>query len=121
MTELIKEIIKRDGLDKKCRNASRINKRRYICSLLHKKGHHCSDIGKLFNLDRTTIIYSIKKYDELIEVKDKMLQVDIEEYQRLFSDLPPLKHNWRKDVVSANTLEDLTIIKLRLKNNLYDN
>ncbi len=121
MTELIKEVIERDGLDKRCRNASRINKRRYICSLLHRKGYHHSDIGKLFNLDRTTIIYSIKKYNELIDIKDKLLQVDIEEYQRLFSDLPPLKHNLHKDIRKADSLEDLAIIKLRLKNNLYDN
>ena len=122
MEDLIKSIIKKDGLSKKCRAAHLVNKRIYLFNFLRNNGYSFKQIGNLFNLDHTTVIHGIKRYNALSETKDAMLQVDTERYVNLLKDVKAavINYNLEKDVRKATTVRDLDIIKRRLTNNLYE-
>ena len=122
MEDLIKSIIKKDGLAKKCRTVDVVNKRIYLFNFLRNNGYTFNVIGNLFNLDHTTVMHGIKRYKELSETKDAMLQVDTERYADLLKDVKAavINYNLEKDVRKATTVRDLDIIKRRLTNNLYE-
>ena len=122
MEELIKSIIKKDGLSKKCRTVDVVNKRIYLFNFLRNNGYTFNVIGNLFNLDHTTVIHGIKRYKELNATNDAMLQVDTERYVNLLKDVKAavINYNLEKDVRKATTVRDLDIIKRRLTNNLYE-
>ena len=121
MEELIKQVIEKDGLDKKGRHAPLVNKRIYLYYIMRKHGMPFQKIGSFFNRDHPTVIHGIKRYEALKNSKDAMLKVDIEEYEEIFSEIPVPKktYNLEKDVRKATTINDLDIIKRRLNNNLY--
>ena len=122
MEDLIKSIIKKDGLAKKCRTVDVVNKRIYLFNFLRNNGYTFNVIGNLFNLDHTTVIHGIKRYKELNATNDAMLQVDTERYVNLLKDVKAavINYNLEKDVRKATTVRDLDIIKRRLTNNLYE-
>ena len=122
MEDLIKSIIKKDGLAKKCRTVDVVNKRIYLFNFLRNNGYTFNVIGNLFNLDHTTVIHGIKRYKELSSTNDAMLQVDTERYVNLLKDVKAavINYNLEKDVRKATTVRDLDIIKRRLTNNLYE-
>ena len=122
MEDLIKSIIKKDGLAKKCRTVDVVNKRIYLFNFLRNNGYTFNVIGNLFNLDHTTVIHGIKRYKELSATNDAMLQVDTERYVGLLKDVKAavINYNLEKDVRKATTVRDLDIIKRRLTNNLYE-
>ena len=122
MEDLIKSIIKKDGLAKKCRTVDVVNKRIYLFNFLRNNGYTFNVIGNLFNLDHTTVMHGIKRYKELNATNDAMLQVDTERYADLLKDVKAAvrKYNLEKDVRKATTVRDLDIIKRRLTNNLYE-
>ena len=122
MEDLIKSIIKKDGLAKKCRTVDVVNKRIYLFNFLRNNGYTFNVIGNLFNLDHTTVIHGIKRYKELNATNDAMLQVDTEHYVDKLKDVKAavINYNLEKDVRKATTVRDLDIIKRRLTNNLYE-
>ena len=122
MEDLIKDIIKKDELTRKCRLPHMVNKRIFLFNFLRNNGYGFKEIGNLFNLDHTTVMHGIKRYKELSETKDAMLQVDTERYADLLKDVKAavINYNLEKDVRKATTVRDLDIIKRRLTNNLYE-
>ena len=122
MEELIKSIIKKDGLSKKCRAAHLVNKRIYLFNFLRNNGYSFKQIGNLFNLGHATVIHGIKRYNALNVTNDAMLQVDTEHYVDKLKDVKAavIKYNLEKDIRKATTVRDLDIIKRRLTNNLYE-
>lgn len=122
MEELIKSIIKKDGLSKKCRAAHLVNKRIYLFNFLRNNGYGFKEIGDLFNLGHATVIHGIKRYNALSATNDAMLQVDTEHYVDKLKDVKAavINYNLEKDVRKATTVRDLDIIKRRLTNNLYE-
>ena len=122
MEELIKSIIKKDGLAKKCRAAHLVNKRIYLFNFLRNNGYSFKQIGNLFNLGHATVIHGIKRYNALNATNDAMLQVDTEHYVDKLKDVKAavINYNLEKDVRKATTVRDLDIIKRRLTNNLYE-
>ena len=122
MEDLIKSIIKKDGLSKKCRAAHLVNKRIYLFNFLRNNGYSFKQIGNLFNLGHATVIHGIKRYNALSATNDAMLQVDTEHYVDKLKDVKAavINYNLEKDVRKATTVRDLDIIKRRLTNNLYE-
>ena len=122
MEDLIKSIIKKDGLAKKCRLPHMVNKRIFLFNFLRNKGYGFKEIGDLFNLGHATVIHGIKRYNALSETNDAMLRVDTERYADLLKDVKSAvkKYNLKKDVRKATTIYDLDIIKRRLENNMYN-
>ena len=121
MEDLIKQVIKKDGLDGKERFDYLNNKRMYLYYIMRRHGMIYEDIGKYFNRDHATVMHGVKRFEYLIEAKDQMLLTDIEYYQKLFADKDGIKkeYNLEEDVKNATTLGGLNIIKRRLENNLY--
>jgi hypothetical protein len=76
------------------------------------------DIGKMFGQHHATIIYGIKKYNQLRSINDKLLLLDIACYDGKFKVLKK-NYNLKNDILKATTIRDLDIIKSRTKNNLY--
>jgi len=122
MKDLIKQLIKKDGLDTTSRHAPLINRRRYMYTIMRKHGMNFEKIGSFFNRDHATVMHGIKRYKDLTKSNDAMLKVDTEEYEQIFGKIPVPKktYNLEKDVRKATTIADLDIIKRRLNNNLYD-
>jgi len=121
MEELIKELIKKDGLDGKERLEYLNNKRMYLYYIMRKHGMKLKKIASFFNRDHATIIHGIKRYKFLLNNNNEMLKVDTEEYEQVFSKIPMPKktYNLEEDVIKATTIGDLNIIKRRLDNNMY--
>jgi len=121
MKDLIKKLIKKDGLNTKSRNAPLINRRMYLYNLMRRHGMIYEDIGKYFDRDHATVMHGVRRFEYLIEAKDQMLLTDIKHYQKLFADKDGTKkkYNLEEDVKNATTLGGLNIIKRRLENNLY--
>ena len=122
MEDLIKSIIKKDGLAKKCRLPHIVHKRIFLFNFLRNNGYGFKRIADLFNMTHATVMHGIKRYNELKITNDAMLQVDIEHYVDKLKDVKAAvrKYNLEKDVRKATTVRDLDIIKRRLTNNLYE-
>ena len=122
MEDLIKSIIKKDGLDKACRKQILIHKRMYIFNFMRENGYKLKAIGNFFNLHHATVIHSLKKYNTLLIQNDYNLLIDIEDYENIFGHIPiPHKtRNLKSDIMLAHTIHDLYAIKRRLDNNLYE-
>lgn len=122
MEDLIKQVIKKDGLATKHRHVQLVNKRIYLYTIMRKHGMPYQKIGSFFNRNHATIIHGIKRYKDLTKYEDEMLKIDTEEYEQVFGKIPVPKktYNLEKDVKKATTIGDLNIIKRRIDNNLYE-
>lgn len=122
MEDLIKQVIKKDGLDGKERFDYLNNKRMYLYYIMRRHGMKLQKIASFFNRDHATIIHGIKRYKFLRKNKNEMLKIDTEEYEQVFGKIPVPKktYNLEKDVRKATTIGDLNIIKRRIDNNLYE-
>ena len=141
MVDLIKKIIKNDRLDKKCRKVSTVNKRMYLFNILRKQGLTLHQIGKMFKMHHATIIHGIKRYNELADSFDLLLEldttayrqilesesvykansfkIDTEEYRVILQNAPKTKYILEKEIFEAETMQELRTIKRKLYNNLY--
>ncbi len=118
MIEIVKELIKQDGLDQKNRRRDIINKRIYLWNYLRDNGLTFHQIGNLFAKDHATIIHGIRTYKNLSRVNDKDLHLDTE-YYRLLIEINKPEVNLRKEVAQAKNLVDLRNIQRRILNNIY--
>ena len=141
MVDLIKKIIKNDKLDKKCRKVTTVNKRMYLFNILRKQGLTLHQIGKMFKMHHATIIHGIKRYNELADSFDLLLEldttayrqilesesvykansfkIDTEEYRVILQNAPKNKYILEKEIFEAETMQELRTIKRKLYNNLY--
>ena len=118
MIELIKQIIKQDGLAEKNRKAEIIHRRIYLFRKLREDGHTLKGIGSLFNMNHATILHGLRLYQDLCDVNNKVFLHDIEYYKLLLSlELPEL--DLRKEIKEAKNLKDLRKIQARIKNKFY--
>jgi hypothetical protein len=121
MEDLIKNVeyfINKHKLKKRCRKPRYVHRRMYFWDLLRKSGMTYQDIGKMFGQHHATIIYGIKKYNQLRSINDKLLLLDIACYDGKFKVLKK-NYNLKNDILKATTIRDLDIIKSRTENNLY--
>ena len=118
MIELIKEIIKQDGLAAKNRKREIIHKRIYLFTKLRKDGYTLNGIGKLFNMHHATILHGLNTFQNLVDTNDKQFKMDTEYYELLLKNNKP-NLDLLSELKEAKNLVDLRIIQRRLKNKLY--
>ena len=121
MVDLIKEVIKKDGLKKRNSEQHIVHRRIFLFNLLRENGYTYAYIARLFNMNHATVLHGIKRYKDLLSLNDVRLQVDTERYAQKFEDIEEavIKYNLDKDVRKATTITDLNIIKRRLDNGMY--
>ena len=121
MVDLIKEVIKKDGLKKRNSEQHIVHRRIFLFNLLRENGYTYAYIARLFNMNHATVLHGIKRYKDLLSLNDVRLQVDTERYAQKFEDIEEavIKYNLDKDVRKATTITDLDIIKRRLDNGMY--
>lgn len=125
MEHLIKHIIKRDELNKPCRQRVKVHKRMFLFNLMREQNYNFQTIGKFFNKNHATVIHGIKSYHNLLECNDFNLMVDIEEYMDIFGiniaskEIEAYQKDITVDIKKATTIEHLYRIKRRLEKNYY--
>ena len=120
MVDLIKKIIQKDGLDKKCRKITTVNKRMYLFNELRNRGLTFYQIAEMFKMNHSTIIHGIKRYNQFTAALDVSLKLDTEVYRQLIENAPQQKYSLEKDILEAETLQELRTIKRKLYKNLYE-
>ena len=112
----IKKLIEQDELTLKRRERHLVNKRMFLFKLLKKKGFTVAEIGRLFNLHHSTIIYGIKKHEELLKLNDVYLKKDTLMYREyLYEKITDyVKSDLKDDILKAKSLEEFIEIKLRV-------
>ena len=123
MEDLIRNVeyfIEKDGLKKRCRKPCYTHRRMYFYSILRDAGLTYRAIAEMFGgYNHGTIIQQIARYKALRKMKDKLLLLDIADYDGKIQ-LYKKTYDQKKDILKATTITDLDIIKGRVKNNLYN-
>lgn len=83
MKEKIKMLIERDNLIEPNRRRDLVHKRAYIYHLLMEDGMRMVEIARIFKRHPSSIHHSVYKFKELLEINDKILLNDINEYDNL--------------------------------------
>lgn len=112
----IKNLIEQDGLTRKRRDRHLVHKRMFLFTLLKKKGFTVAEIGRLFNLHHSTIIYGIKKHEELLSLNDVCLKKDTTIYREyLYEKITDyVNSDLKGDILKAKSLEEFIEIKIRI-------
>ena len=121
---MIKELIEEHGLNTPSRKESLVYKRFIFWNYLRKMGMTLDDIGKLFNRLHSSIIYGIRKYDDLIMYDDfKRLAKSFEDEldsvlsvvnEEAIANLTEVE----LDIMNANNVHELWAVKKKLMNML---
>jgi hypothetical protein len=121
---MIKELIEEHGLNTPSRKESLVYKRFIFWNYLRKMGMTLDDIGKLFNRLHSSIIYGIRKYDDLIIYDDfKRLAKSFEDEldsvlsvvnEEAIANLTEVE----LDLMNANNVHELWAVKKKLMNML---
>jgi len=119
---MIKELIEEHGLNTPSRKESLVYKRFIFWNYLRKMGMTLEDIGKLFNRLHSSIIYGIRKYDDLIMYDDfKRLAKSFEDEldsvlsvvnEEAIANLTEVE----VDLMNANNVHELWAVKKKLMN-----
>ena len=121
MQDLINNVeyfIKKDGLKTKSRKPYFVHRRWYFYSVLRDAGVTYKSIAEMFEKNHASVIYGIRRYKQLRELKDKLLLLDIADYDGRIK-LYKKTYDLKTDILKATTIWDLEIIKGRTENNLY--
>lgn len=122
---MIKELIEEHGLNTPSRKESLVYKRFIFWNYLYKvMGMTLEDIGKEFNRNHSSVIYGIRKYNDLIMYDDfKKLAKEFE--QELDSVLSVVNEEAianltevELDLMNANNVHELWAVKKKLMNML---
>lgn len=121
---MIKELIEEHGLNTPSRKESLVYKRFIFWNYLRKMGMTLDDIGKLFNRLHSSIIYGIRKYDDLIMYDDfnrlaKSFEDELDSVlsvvnEEAIANLTEVE----VDLMNANNVHDLWAVKKKLMNML---
>lgn len=121
---MIKKIIEEHGLDTPSRKEELVYKRFVFWNYLRKMGMTLDDIGKLFNRLHSSIIYGIRKYDDLI-IYDDFKKIATEFEQEIDSILSVVNEEAISnlteieiDLMNANRVSDLWAVKKKLMDSL---
>ena len=121
---MIKELIEEHGLNTPSRKESLVYKRFIFWNYLRKMGMTLDDIGKLFNRLHSSIIYGIRKYDDLIMYDDfnrlaKSFEDELDSVlsvvnEEAIANLTEVEI----DLMNANNVHELWAVKKKLMNML---
>lgn len=121
---MIKELIEEHGLNTPSRKESLVYKRFIFWNYLRKMGMTLDDIGKLFNRLHSSIIYGIRKYDDLIMYDDfnrlaKSFEDELDSVlsvvnEEAIANLTEVE----VDLMNANNVHELWAVKKKLMNML---
>ena len=121
---MIKELIEEHGLNTPSRKESLVYKRFIFWNYLRKMGMTLDDIGKLFNRLHSSIIYGIRKYDDLIMYDDfnrlaKSFEDELDSVlsvvnEEAIANLTEVE----LDLMNANNVHELWAVKKKLMNML---
>jgi hypothetical protein len=123
MIDRIEQIIIDENLKEKTKYRYIVHKRWYLFILLRKHKIKYKRIGEMFNLNHSTIIYGISmgnfyenKMDELYLLDTLKLKNEFEGKEIIFE-----QRNLINDICNCKSMQELLLIKARLKNNQYLN
>jgi hypothetical protein len=116
----VKEVIRLEGLDQKDRRRHVIHARMYLMNLLRRHEIKLIEIGAMFNLDHSTVVHALNKYEELEYLNDKILIRDTKNLRDIFE----VKYSTPKfsivyDVNNATTQHDFRVIQSRMEQGVY--
>ena len=116
----VKEVIRLEGLDQKDRRRHVIHARMYLMNLLRRHEIKLIEIGRMFNLDHSTVVHALNKYEELEYLNDKILIRDTKNLRDIFE----VKYSTPKfsivyDVNNATTQHDFRVIQSRMEQGVY--
>jgi len=117
MEEVI-EYIKEHNLGSKDRYRNLTYRRFYIYHILREEGLTYDQIAKLFNRTHASIISGLKIHRDYTSIKDQLYEFLTAEERLKFEGFK-IERDLIKDIFSCDTLEQLKIIKIKLKNNGY--
>ena len=121
MEDLIKNVeyfIEKHELKTKCNRPYYTHRRMYFYSTLRDAGLSYQRIADIFGKNHATVMNGIKRYKQLRATNDKLLYLDIADYDGRFK-LHKKSYDLKKDILGATTVRDLDTIKGRVDNNLY--
>ena len=116
----VKEVISREGLDKKNRRRHIVHARFYLMSLLRKHEVKLKSIGEMFDMHHATVIHGLAKYEDLKGFNDRLLDEDTRHLQAVFEgkyEEPIFSIVY--DVNNAVTRYDWNVIRSRVENGIY--
>lgn len=122
---MIKKIIEEHGLDTPSRKEELVYKRFVFWNYLYKvMGITLEDIGKEFNRNHSSVIYGIRKYNDLI-IYDDFKKIASEFEQEIDSILSVVNEEAianlteiEIDLMNANRVSDLWAVKKKLMDRL---
>lgn len=116
----VKEVISREGLDKKDRRRHIVHARFYLMNLLRKHEVKLKSIGELFNMHHATVVHGINQYQDLKQMKDRLLDEDTRHLQAIFEGRykEPVFSVYY-DVCNAVTRHDFKVIQSRMEQGIY--
>lgn len=123
MIERIEQIIEEQDLREKCRTRYIVHRRWFLFGILRKHGIIYKRIGEMFNLNHSTILYGMAMADFYERQKDELYLLDTMELQKEFAGVEIVFHqrNLIDDIQNCKSMNELSIIQCRLKNNQYLN
>lgn len=122
---MIKKIIEEHGLDTPSRKEELVYKRFVFWNYLYKvMGMTLEEIGKEFNRNHSSVIYGIRKYNDLI-MYDDFKKIASEFEQEIDSILSVVNEEAianlteiEIDLMNANRVSDLWVVKKKLMSSL---
>lgn len=116
----VKEVIRLEGLDQKDRRRHIVHSRMYLMNLLRRHEVKLTEIGRLFNLNHSTVVHALISYEELTSLKDCILDSNIKHLKDIFEvrySVP--KFSVVYDVNNAVTRHDFLVIQSRMEQGVY--
>lgn len=123
MIERIEEIIEEQNLKEKSRYRHLVHRRWFLFGILRKHGIIYRRIGEMFSLNHSTVLYGLAMADFYERQQDELYLLDTMELQKEFAGKEIIFHqrNLIDDIHNCKSMNELSIIQCRLKNNQYKN
>lgn len=120
LTQQVLEVIAELKLDKPNRKRQVVHRKIYLMTLLRNNGMKLKPIGKMFNVDYSTVIHSLGRYKDLNRFKDALLGEDTRGLRERFGEqfsAPVFSIIY--DMRNATNPYDFKVIRERLENKVY--
>jgi hypothetical protein len=123
MIDRIEQIIEKENLLTRSRKRSIVHRRWFLFGILRKHGIKLKKIGEMFDLNHSTIIYGMSIAEFFEKQNDELYLLDTMDLQKEFSGIEIIfqKRNLINDINNCKSMNELSIIQCRLKNNQYLN
>jgi hypothetical protein len=123
MIKRIEQIIEEQNLREKTRYRYLVHRRWFLFVILRKHGIKFQRIAEMFDLNHSTIIYGISMAEFFEKQQDELFLLDTFELQKEFSGKEIIfeQRNLIDDILNCKSMNELSIVQCRLKNNQYMN